>query len=98
MMMWLSTVTQAWLAQPTRPEDDQDFGIWYAVLVVLIVAPIVMYTLKFFADRRRDRMTRELIADSNKDGAVPDVPKDFEIPQVVPRKSERGFGRWKRRR
>jgi hypothetical protein len=97
MTIWLATAFGAWSAQPKTPEDSVDFGVWWGVLIAFVVAPIVMYTVKFFADRRRDRMTKELVSESNKDGPVPDVPKDFEIPQVIPRKRGTGYGRWRRR-
>ena len=97
MTSWLAAVVMAWAAQPKRAEDDLDFGMWWAVLVVLIAAPIIMLAVKLVADRRRDRMTREVVEESKRDGPVPELPPDFEIPQVVPRKKERGYGRWRRR-
>ena len=98
MANWLATLWGAWAAQPKSAQDDTDFGIWWGVMIALVAAPIVMYSIKLFADRRRDRMTRELVDESKREGPVPELPADFEIPQVVPRKKERGFGRWQRRR
>jgi hypothetical protein len=79
----------AW-AQPKSAEADSGTSPWWwGVVVALVVAPIIMYAVKFIAERRRDRITRELIEESNREGPVPDLPKDFEIPQVIPRKGSR---------
>lgn len=79
------------LAQPAGSTGDEpDFGIWVWVLVAFVVAPIVMYTLKYIGERQRDRKTRELIEASNREGPVPDLPPDFEVPQVIPRRSKAG--------
>ena len=94
IIAWLGTALPAALAQPT--EEDPDFGMWWGVFIALIVGPVAIYAVKYFADRRKDRMTKELIKDSNRDGPVPDLPKDFEVPQVIPRKSKPLAGRWKR--
>ena len=86
MTTGLATVAQAVLAQPKT--EDPDFSVWWGVLGAFVIAPLLILAVKFIAERRRDRKTQELIAESNKDGPVPDLPKDFEIPQVVPRKRE----------
>ena len=69
--------------------------MWWVVAVVLIAAPIVMLTIKLVADRRRDRITREVVEESKREGPVPELPPDFEIP-VVPHKKH-GDDRWRRR-
>ncbi len=94
MLAWLGTVLPAAMAQPT--EEEPDFTIWWGVFIALLVGPVAIYSVKFIADRRRDRRTKELITDSNKDGPVPELPPDFEPPQVVPRKTKPLAGRWKR--
>jgi hypothetical protein len=82
----LAAVVQAALAQPKT--EDPDFSMWWGVLGAFVIVPVAMLAVKFYAERRRDRKTKELIAESNKDGPVPELPKDFEVPQVVPRRRE----------
>jgi heme exporter protein D len=86
-----ASLLAALLGQPAGSAGgDPDFGIWVWVLVAFVVAPIVMYTVKYIGEKRRDRKTRELIEESNREGPVPDLPPDFEVPQVVPRRSKPG--------
>lgn len=81
MIAWWGTVLPAAMAQPT--EEEPNFGMWWGVFVALVVGPIIIFTVKIVADRRRDRRTKELIADSNRDGPVPDLPEGFEPPETV---------------
>jgi hypothetical protein len=85
-----SALQAALLAQPADQSSGMDFSVWVWVLVAFVVAPILMFTVKYLAERRRDRKTRELIEESNRDGPVPELPPDFEVPQVIPRKSKSG--------
>ena len=59
--------------------------VWYGVAAMVIIAPVVFYTIRFIANRVRDRKTREIIEESNREGPVPDIPDDVEIPEVVRR-------------
>ncbi len=91
MVHGLASTLQATLAQPAGGSGGEaDFGVWWGVLLAFVVAPIVLYTVKFIGERRRDRRTRELIEESNREGPVPELPPDFEVPQVIPRKSKGG--------
>ena len=89
MVHGLTSTLQATLAQPAgQAGGETDFGIWVGVLVAFIAAPILMYTVKYIGERQRDKRTRALIEESDREGKVPDLPPDFEVPQVIPRRTK----------
>lgn len=79
------------LAQPAGSSGGEpDFGLWLWVPIVAVVAVVTLAAVKYIGEKRRDRKTREMIEESNREGPVPDLPPDFEVPQVIPRRSKPG--------
>jgi hypothetical protein len=68
---------------------DGDFSYWWGVVVVAAVTPVILIIIRWVGHRHSERKTKEMIDASNAEGAVPDVPEDFEVPQVVPRRPSR---------
>ena len=84
--MGLGSIGAGLAAQPSSG-DGPDFSMWWGVFAAFVITPAVLLAVKWIAERRRDRKTRELVEQSNREGPVPDLPEDFSPPQVVERRS-----------
>ncbi len=78
-MLTISGLSMLWQATPPKPSKEFDLGIWYALVVIAVIAFIAFYAIKRVSDIAVKKKTEALIREIGDD-----QPSEEDNNEVAP--------------